>query len=215
MKIALITGGSRGLGKSMSLHLAQKGHDIILTYNTKQSEAQEVVTQIKKLGRKAAALQLDVSKINSFDAFTKNVADVLKKNWERSNFDSLVNNAGIGIYATFMETTQEQFDQLMNIHLKAPFFLTQKLLGLIKDGGAIINISSGLTRYSLPGRAAYGTMKGGIETLTRYMAKELGPRGIAVNVVVSGASATAIAAVQAAGGTVTTTAKVKAEAQAA
>ncbi len=187
MKIALITGGSRGLGKSMSLHLAQKGHDIILTYNTKQSEAQEVVTQIKKLGRKAAALQLDVSKINSFDAFTKNVADVLKKNWERSNFDSLVNNAGIGIYATFMETTQEQFDQLMNIHLKAPFFLTQKLLGLIKDGGAIINISSGLTRYSLPGRAAYGTMKGGIETLTRYMAKELGPRKITVNVVAPGA----------------------------
>jgi NAD(P)-dependent dehydrogenase (short-subunit alcohol dehydrogenase family) len=187
MKIALITGGSRGLGKSMCLCAAQKGNDIILTYNSRKSNAEETVAQIKKMGRKAAALKLDVSNPKSFDAFARAVADVLKKEWNRNDFDFLVNNAGIGIHASFMETTQEQFDELMNIHLKAPFFLTQKLLGLIKDGGRIINISSGLARFSLPGYAAYGTMKGGLETLTRYMAKELGPRRISVNAVAPGA----------------------------
>ena len=187
MKIAIITGGSRGLGKNMSLHLAQNSHDIILTYNSKQPEAMDVVAQIRKMGRKAAALQLDVSKTNTFDTFAQNVVDLLKKEWNRENFDFLVNNAGIGIHASFMETTPDQFDQLMNIHLKAPFFLSQKLLHLIKEGGRIINISSGLSRFSLPGYAAYGTMKGGIDTLTRYMAKELGSRKITVNTIAPGA----------------------------
>ena len=187
MKIALITGGSRGLGKSIALHLAVEGHDIIITYNSKQSEAEDVVAQIEKTGRKAVALALDVSDNKSFGGFVGKVTTTLAKIWQRSDFDFLVNNAGIGITAPFMETTEEQFDQLMNIHFKGTFFLTQKLLPLIKDGGRIVNISSGLTRFSLPGYAAYAAMKGAIEVLTRYQAKELGARNIAVNVVAPGA----------------------------
>ena len=187
MKIAIITGGSRGLGKSMSLRLAEKGHDIILTYNSKKAEAEAVVAQIEKTGRKAVALQVDASDHKSFKAFAANVKNALKDTWQRKDFDFLVNNAGIGVHATFMETTVEQFDQLMNIHLKGTFFLTQKLLPLMKDGGRIVNLSSGLARFSLPGYAAYAAMKGGIEVLTRYMAKELGPRRITVNVVAPGA----------------------------
>jgi NAD(P)-dependent dehydrogenase (short-subunit alcohol dehydrogenase family) len=187
MKIAIITGGSRGLGKSMSLCLAAKGHDVILTYNSKKTEADAVVAQIEKLDRKAAALQLDVADHKSFNAFAENVKNALKNDWQRSDFDFLINNAGIGIHASFMETTEEQFDQLMNIHLKGPFFLTQKLLPLMKDGGRIVNLSSGLARFALPGYAAYASMKGAIEVLTRYMAKELGARRITVNVVAPGA----------------------------
>jgi NAD(P)-dependent dehydrogenase (short-subunit alcohol dehydrogenase family) len=187
MKIAIITGGSRGLGKSMSLRLAQKGHDVILTYNSKKAEADGVVAQIEKMGRKAAALQLDVSDHKSFNAFAENVKSALGNNWQRNDFDFLINNAGIGIQASFLGTTEEQFDQLMNIHLKGPFFLTQKLLPLIKDGGRIVNLSSGLARFALPGYAAYAAMKGAIEVLTRYMAKELGARRITVNVVAPGA----------------------------
>lgn len=187
MKIVIITGGSRGLGKSMALHLADKGQDVILTYNSKKAEAEEVVAAIEAKGRKAAAFQLDVSNSKTFDAFAAAVKDVLKTKWNRDDFDHLVNNAGIGIHASFMETTEEQFDQLANIQLKGPFFLTQKLLPFMKDGGRIVNISTGLARFSLPGYAAYAAMKGGIEVLTRYMAKELGPRGITVNVVAPGA----------------------------
>jgi NAD(P)-dependent dehydrogenase (short-subunit alcohol dehydrogenase family) len=187
MKIAIITGGSRGLGKSMSLRLAEKGHDIILTYNSKKAEADAVVAQIEKMNRKAVALQLNAADHKSFKAFAENVKNALKDIWQRNDFDFLVNNAGIGIHATFMETTEEQFDQLMNIHLKGTFFLTQELLPLMKDGGRIVNLSSGLARFSLPGYAAYAAMKGGIEVLTRYMAKELGPRRITVNVVAPGA----------------------------
>lgn len=187
MKIALVTGGSRGLGKSMSLHIAAKGNDVILTYNSKKAEAEDVVRQIEKMGRKAAALALDVSNNKSFDDFAGNVKQALQTKWSRSNFDFLINNAGIGINAPFAETSEEQFDQLMNIHLKGPFFLTQKLLPLMKDGGRIVNISSGLARFALPGHAAYAAMKGGIEVLTRYMAKELGSRSIAVNAVAPGA----------------------------
>ncbi|NVN93386.1 MAG: SDR family oxidoreductase [Desulfuromonadales bacterium] len=187
MKIALVTGGSRGLGKSMSLHIAAKGNDVILTYNSKQAEAEEVVAQIEKSGRKAVALALDLSDHKTFVGFAEKVKNVLAEKWQRSDFDYLVNNAGIGINAPFMETTEEQFDRLMNIHFKGTFFLTQKLLPIMKDGGRIVNISSGLARFSFPGYAAYAAMKGGVEVLTRYLAKELGSRNIAVNVIAPGA----------------------------
>jgi NAD(P)-dependent dehydrogenase (short-subunit alcohol dehydrogenase family) len=187
MKIAVITGGSRGLGKSMGLHLARKGHDVILTYKSKKAEAEAVVAEIAEMGQKAIALPLDVSDSKAFGAFTESVKNALAQNWARNDFDFLVNNAGIGVSALFMDTTEAQFDQLMNIHLKGPFFLTQKLLPLIKDGGRIINISSGLARFSMPGYSAYASMKGGVEVLTRYLAKELGERHITVNVVAPGA----------------------------
>lgn len=187
MSIAIVTGGSRGLGKSISLHLAQKRHDIILTYNNKKNEAEEVVKLIENSGNKALALQLDVSEHKSFTQFAETVKEVLKTNWERDSFDFLINNAGVGIHASFMETTEQQFDQLMNTHFKGTFFLTQKLLPFIKNGGRIVNISSGLARFSFPGYSAYAAMKGAIEVLTRYMAKELGSRNIAVNVIAPGA----------------------------
>ncbi len=187
MKIALVTGGSRGLGKSMSVHIAAKGNDVVLTYKSKKADAEEVVKQIEQTGRKAAALALDVSDSKSFDGFVDKLKEVLQAKWKRDDLNFLVNNAGIGIYAPFAETSEKQFDELMNVQLKGPFFLTQKLLPLIKDGGRIVNISTGLARFTLPGYAAYAMMKGGIEVLTRYMAKELGARGISVNVVAPGA----------------------------
>lgn len=186
-KIALLTGGSRGLGKNMALSLAAKGIDVILTYNSKKEEALAVVTQIEKDGQKAVALQLDTADIKSFDAFFGEVVKVLKDTFNTEHFDFLINNAGIGIHSLFAETTEQQFDLLMNIHFKGVFFLTQKALQLINDGGRIINLSSGLVRFSGPGFAAYASMKGAIETLTKYQAKELGARGIAVNVVAPGA----------------------------
>ncbi|RYX92637.1 MAG: SDR family oxidoreductase [Comamonadaceae bacterium] len=185
--ITLITGASRGLGRNTALHMAQKGGDVIVTYRSKKSEADEVVTEIEKLGRKAVALQLDTADSASFGTFAASVKTVLGSQWQRETFDHLVNNAGTGAHATIAETTEAQFDDLFNVHLKGVFFLTQKLLPLIADGGRIVNISSGLTRMALPGYAAYSAMKGAVETLTRYMAKELGPRGIAVNVVAPGA----------------------------
>lgn len=187
MKIAIVTGGSRGLGKSMCFHLAAKGHDVILTYHSKKGEADDVCAQVGKAGRKAVALQLDAGAPKTFDVFVGSVKSSLRDTWGRADFDFLINNAGIGFFATFAETSEDQFDQLMNIHLKGPFFLTQKLLPLMKDGGRIVNISSGLARFSFPGYSAYAAMKGGIEVLTRYMAKELGPRRIAANVIAPGA----------------------------
>lgn len=187
MSIALITGASRGLGKSIALHLAAQGQDVIITYRSKQTEADDVVQQIAALGQKAVALKLDVADAASFAAFADQIKVALDQHWQRSDFDYLVNNAGIGIYASFMETTEAQFDQLMNIQLKGPFFLTQKLLPLIKDGGRIVNISTGLARFTLPGYAAYAAMKGAMEVLTRYQAKELGSRKIAVNILAPGA----------------------------
>ncbi len=187
MKIAIVTGGSRGLGKSMCLRLAEKGHDIILTYNSRRAEADAVVAEVGKLRRKAAAFQLDVADHKTFNAFAGNVKNALRNHWQRADFDFLVNNAGIGIHAPLMETTEEQFDQLMNIHLKGPFFLTQKLLPLMKDGGRIVNLSSGLARFSFPGYGAYAAMKGGVEVFSRYLAKELGARKITVNVIAPGA----------------------------
>lgn len=186
-KIAIVTGGSRGLGKNTALSLARKDIDVILTYQSRESAAQDVVAEIEALGRKAVALQLDVAQSRGFDAFATRVKDALQHTWGRETFDFLVNNAGIGINTPITETTEEQFDQLMNVHLKGPFFLTQKLLPLMADNGRIINLSSGLARFALPGYAAYAAMKGAIEVFTRYLAKELGPRGIAANVVAPGA----------------------------
>jgi NAD(P)-dependent dehydrogenase (short-subunit alcohol dehydrogenase family) len=187
MKIALVTGGSRGLGKSMALHIAAKGTDVVLTYNSKKTDAEDVVKQIEQTGRKAVALALDVSDSKSFNDFVEKLKEVLQAKWKRSDFDFLVNNAGIGIHSSFAETSEKQFDDLVSIQLKGPFFLTQKLLPLIKDGGRIVNISTGLARFVLPGYAAYAATKGGIEVLTRYLAKELGPRKITVNVIAPGA----------------------------
>ncbi|MDH0900281.1 SDR family oxidoreductase [Comamonas aquatica] len=185
--IALITGGSRGLGRNAALHVARAGTDVILTYRSQAAEAQAVVAEIEALGRRALALPLDVADSRSFAAFAQQVQAALATHWQRERFDFLVNNAGIGIHASFMETTEEQFDELVNIHLKGTFFLSQQLLPLMNDGGRILNVSTGLARFALPGYAAYAAMKGGIEVLSRYMAKELGARGIAVNVVAPGA----------------------------
>ena len=186
-KIALVTGGSRGLGKDMALNLSKKGIDVILTYNSKKEEALAVVTEIGKTGQKAAALQLDAGDVKSFDTFFNEVKTTLKETFQTERFDFLINNAGTALYAAFAETTEEQFDTALNIHYKGVFFLTQKALPIINDGGRIINISSGLARFSYPGSSAYGSMKGAIEVLTRYLAKELGSRGIAANVVAPGA----------------------------
>lgn len=186
-KIALVTGGSRGLGKNTVLALAAQGVDVVLTYQSKLADAEATVAEAKALGAKAAALQLDVGNSKSFAEFAQRLAGVLQQEWQRKDFDFLVNNAGVGANAPFAETTEEQFDLLMNIHLKGTFFLTQKLLPLIKDGGRIVNISTGLTRFIYPGYAAYASMKAAVEVLSRYMAKELGARGIAVNAVAPGA----------------------------
>lgn len=185
--IAIVTGGSRGLGKNTALHLAKSGVDVLLTYHSDAAGAQAVVSEIEAMGRRAVALQLDVSTTKGFAAFAEQVQAALKQTWQREQFNFLVNNAGIGIHAAFAETSEEQFDLLVNIHFKSVYFLTQRLLPLMADGGRIVNISSGLTRFAFPGYAAYAAMKGGVEVLSKYMAKELGARGIAVNVIAPGA----------------------------
>jgi NAD(P)-dependent dehydrogenase (short-subunit alcohol dehydrogenase family) len=190
MKVAIITGGSRGLGKAMAMDIAAKGQDVILTYNSKKAEAEEVVALIEKRGHKAVALQLDASDTKSFATFAEVVKETLKQTWNRDDFNFLVNNAGFGIHALLTETTEEQFDQLVNVHFKGVFFLTQALLPLMVNGGRIVNLSSGLTRFSSPGMSVYAAAKGAVEVLTHYMAVELGPRGIAVNTVAPGAIAT-------------------------
>jgi NAD(P)-dependent dehydrogenase (short-subunit alcohol dehydrogenase family) len=186
-KIALVTGASRGLGKNTALALAKKGVDTIVTYRSSEAEASRVVSDIAEMGGKAAALQLDTSNPQTFAEFAAQVKQTLQDKWQTEQFNFLVNNAGIGIHKPFAETTEDDFDRLMNIHFKGVFFLTQKLLPLLKDGGRIVNLSSGLARFTLPGYSAYASMKGAIEVLTRYMAKELGHRQIAVNVVAPGA----------------------------
>lgn len=188
--IALITGGSRGIGRSIALHLADRRVDSIITYVRNEKEAAETVAAIAAKGRKAVALPLDVGHSESFGAFAERVRTVLHETWGVTAFDSLVNNAGVSGHASFADTSEALFDELFRVHLKGPFFLTQKLLPLIKEGGRVLNVSSGLARFSLPGYAAYASMKGGVEVLTRYLAKELAARKITVNVLAPGAIAT-------------------------
>jgi NAD(P)-dependent dehydrogenase (short-subunit alcohol dehydrogenase family) len=189
-KIALVTGGSRGLGKNAALALSRKNIDVIVTYHTRNEEAEAVVREIERTGGRAAALQLDAGDTASFGAFESRLADLLREKWGREQFDFLINNAGFGINAPLASTTEEQFDSLMNVHVKGVFFLTQKLLPRIADNGSVINVSTGLTRFSLEGYGAYAAMKGAVEILTKYMAKEWGGRGIRVNTIAPGAIAT-------------------------
>ncbi len=186
-KIALVTGSSRGLGRNTALSIARHGGDVVLTYHSRSDEAERAVAEIQAMGRKAVALQLDTGNTAAFADFAVRLGKALQETWQRNTFDHLVNNAGHGEYAPIAETTEAQFDSLVNVHLKGVFFLTQTLLPLIADGGRIVNISSGLTRFAYPGYAAYAAMKGAVEVLTQYMAKELGARGIAVNTVAPGA----------------------------
>lgn len=186
-KIALITGGSRGLGKNSALQLAQKGFDIIITFQSQKEEAEKTASQIHQTGRKAAFLKLDLSDIASFERFTNELKDVLKNDFGTEKFDALVNNAGSGYHASIAETTEAGFDAMSNIHLKAPFFLTQKLVPLLNDGASIVNTSSGLSRFSYNGYAAYAIMKAAIDGLTRYQAVEFGNRKIRANAVAPGA----------------------------
>jgi NAD(P)-dependent dehydrogenase (short-subunit alcohol dehydrogenase family) len=190
MSIVLITGGSRGLGKSMALHAAGRGFDVVLTYVSKKTEAEGVANEIAALGRKAAVLPLDVADSHSFPAFAAALKRTLNQTFSRGDFDALVNNAGIGLYKPFAETGEDEFDRVVAILLKAPFFLTQTLLPLIKDGGRIVNITSGLSRFAIPGYAAYGAAKAGLDQLSRYMAQELGPRRISVISLAPGVIAT-------------------------
>jgi NAD(P)-dependent dehydrogenase (short-subunit alcohol dehydrogenase family) len=190
IKIALVTGGSRGLGKNMALKLAGKGIHVILTYNSKKEEALNVVAEIEQAGQKAAALQLDAGNVKSFGAFFDQLKAVLKNTFDTDRFDFLINNGGIGRHAPIEEVTEEMFDELMHIHFKGVYFLTQQALPLLNDGGGIVNVSSGLARFSFPGYSAYASMKGAIEVFTKYLAVELGPRRINANVIAPGAIAT-------------------------
>ena len=186
-KIALVTGASRGLGRNTAHNIARRGGDVVLTYHSRAEEAQAVVGEIEAIGRKAVALQLDTGDASTFKDFAGRLKDALGHTWRRDTFDHLVNNAGHGDYAMIAETTEAQFDRLVNVHFKGVFFLTQAMLPLIADGGRIVNLSSGLTRMSAPGFAAYSAAKGAVEVLSVYMAKEWGSRGIAVNTVAPGA----------------------------
>lgn len=186
-QIALITGGSRGLGRETALSLAQSGVGSIITYHSNAEAAENVVREVEALGVRAIALQLDTRDLSQFVGFVTEVKSALSSVWNRSDFDFLVNNAGTGLRASFAETTEDQFDDMMNIHLKGVFFLTQALAPLLADNGRILNISSGLTRSSFPGSVAYAIMKGGVEVLTRYLARELGGRGISANTLAPGA----------------------------
>lgn len=188
--VAVVTGGSRGLGKNISLKLAARGFGIILTYNTREDEARQVVDEISKTGGKAFALQLTADKIESFPDFFERLSTILKENFHTNRFDYLVNNAGIGLNASFADTTTAQFDQLMNVLFKGVYFFTQQALTYLNDGGGIVNMSSRLAQAVVPGFSAYAAMKGAIETLTRYQAKELAVRGIRVNSVSPGPIAT-------------------------
>ena len=185
-KIAIITGGSRGLGRNTAVNLARRGVDILFTCRANQKEAESLIREVEAMGRKAAAFRLDTGDTRAFDAFVAEVRKTLES-WGRDRFDYLVNNAGNSQHIDFDKVTEADFDAVVNVHFKGVYFLTQKLLPLINDGGRIVNISSGLARVSLPGSSVYGAAKGAVEVLTRYLAKELGPRGITANVVAPGA----------------------------
>ncbi|WP_336718270.1 SDR family NAD(P)-dependent oxidoreductase [Chryseobacterium mucoviscidosis] len=186
-KIALITGGSRGLGKNSAIKIAQKGLDVILTYKSNKEEADRAVEEIQSLGQKAIAYQLDTKEVKSFDAFVKTVGDHLEENTGSRNIDYLINNAGTALYCPIPEVSEEQLDDIVDIHFKGVFFLTQKFLPFMNEGGGIINVSSGLARFALPGSSVYGSMKAAIDMLTKYQAKELGVKKIKSNVVAPGA----------------------------
>jgi len=185
-KIAILTGGSRGLGRNTALNLARRGVDVLFTYRANQKEAQSLISEVEAVGQRAAGFCLDTGDIRAFDGFIGEVRRTLQS-WGRERFDYLVNNAGNSLHAEFSETTEAQFDEIFRVHVKGVYFLTQKLLPLMKDGGRIVNVSSGLARFSVPGSSAYGAAKGAVEVLTRYLAKELGPRRITANVVAPGA----------------------------
>lgn len=186
-KIALITGGSRGLGNNMALAMAKKGLDIVFTYNSNEAAAAETVKAVEQAGQRARAFKLDTGNITLFDHFVQELTTYLSTTYQHPNIDFLVNNAGTALYAPAMETTEAQLDTIFNIHYKGVFFLTQKLLPFMNDGGGIVNISSGLTRITMPGSSVYGSLKAAVETLSRYLAVELGPRKIRVNVLAPGA----------------------------
>ncbi|WP_028238950.1 SDR family NAD(P)-dependent oxidoreductase [Stutzerimonas azotifigens] len=186
-KITLVTGGSRGLGRNTALSIARHGGDVVLTYHSRREEAEAVVAEIATLGRKAVALRLDTGDVAAFAPFAEALRGALRQHWQRETFDHLVNNAGHGEYAALEQTSEAQFDGLVNVHFKGVFFLTQTLLPLLADGGRIVNLSSGLTHICAPGYSVYAAVKGAVEVLTRYMARELGERGIAVNTVAPGA----------------------------
>jgi NAD(P)-dependent dehydrogenase (short-subunit alcohol dehydrogenase family) len=185
-KIALVTGGSRGLGRNSAIRLAEKGNDIIITYLTKKEEAEKVVSEIEAIGRKAVCLKLDVGDLKSFDGFLGEVSKTLKEKFNADKFDFLINNAGFGATILFMNASEEDFDRFMNGHLKGVFFLCQKALPMMNDNGSIVNFSSGTTRFANPGYIIYASMKAAIEVFTKYLAKEVGPRGITANVIAPG-----------------------------
>lgn len=189
-QIALITGANRGLGRAAALHLARAGVDVVATYRSNAAEADAVVAEVEALGRRAVALPLDVRDVASFGAFIDTVRGAVAERFNRDTIDILINNGGTGVGASFAETTEEQFDEMLEVHVKGVFFLTQALLPLLADGGSIVNVSTGLTRFVFPGRAVYATAKGALEVLTRHLAAELGPRGIRVNTIAPGAIAT-------------------------
>jgi NAD(P)-dependent dehydrogenase (short-subunit alcohol dehydrogenase family) len=185
--IALVTGASRGLGRDMALQLARAGQDLVITYRSRADQAEAVVREVAALGRRAVALPLDTGETASFGAFAERLAAVLEQHWGRHDFDHLVNNAGVDETAPFGQTREAQFDHLVNVHFKGVYFLTQALLPRIAAGGSIVLVSTGLTRFVVPGYSAYAAMKGGIEVLAKFIAKELGPRRIRCNVVAPGA----------------------------
>jgi NAD(P)-dependent dehydrogenase (short-subunit alcohol dehydrogenase family) len=185
-KIALVTGASRGLGKDMALALADKGHDVIITYNKNKEEAEKVANEVSNKGRKAAVIQFDAANVKALDGFILLVSSTLKQVWNKDRFDFLINNAGIGATIPISQVTEEAFDNLMNIHYKSVYFLTQKAVNIMNDKGAIVNISSGTTRFCVPGYSVYSSLKGAVEVLTKYMAKEFGTRGIRANIVAPG-----------------------------
>lgn len=185
-KIALITGGSRGLGRNMAIRLAEQGHDVIITYNSNREAGDTVVAEIEANGARAVALQLDVSDFKTLPAFLQDVAGILQSKWDRDKFDFLINNAGIGATIPFEKVTENDFDKFMNVHFKSVYFLTQQSLPIMNDKGRIINISTGTTRFCAPGYSVYASMKGAIEVFTRYLAKEVGARGITANVLAPG-----------------------------
>ncbi|HMU47563.1 MAG TPA: SDR family oxidoreductase [Chitinophagaceae bacterium] len=185
-KIALVTGGSRGLGKNMAINIAKKGLDVIITYRSKKEEAEQVISDLETLGKKAVALKLDLLNTHAAEQFPNELSSTLKSNWGTGKIDFLINNAGQGATVPFEKVSPDLFDELLNVHFKGVYFLTQHLLPFINDNGGIINISSGTTRYVIPGYSVYSSMKGAVEVLTKCLAKELGPRGIRVNIVAPG-----------------------------